>query len=661
MDYKEEITKLREILNYENIKYYIDDSPEIADFEYDALMRRLRELEALHPELISADSPTQKVGGAKSAKFSPVVHEIPMESLQDVFSYEELSAFDERVRSAVGETEYVVEKKIDGLSVALFFENGVFVRGATRGDGLVGEDVTENLNTIRDIPKKLKDTVTMVVRGEVYMPKSELMRLNAEREVTDKPPFANTRNAAAGSLRQLDPNITKTRGLSIFCFNIQKIENKIFSTHSESLEFLREQGLTISPFYKIMKTMDEAINEINIIDETRGDLPFDIDGAVVKVNSLSARKKLGSTSKFPRWAAAFKYPPEIKETKLLDIVINVGRTGVLTPNAVLEPVRLSGTLVSKATLHNLDNILAKDIRVFDTVRVRKAGEIIPEVIEVVLDKRPKDAKVFTMPEVCPVCGAPVSKDEEEAAQRCTGAECPAQQLRNIVHFASRDAMDIEGLGIAVVELLLNEGLIKTAADLYYLNRQDVETLPRMGKKSVSNLLENIEKSKENDLFRLLFGFGIRNIGQKAAKVLSRKFQSLDRIMEATLDELINIKDIGEITGMSLLDWLSSEQSKHLISRLKEAGVSMISKEEVKDERFLNLTFVLTGALPTYTREEATAIIESFGGKTSSSVSKKTSYVLAGEDAGSKLKKATDLGVQVINEEEFRKMIIQEEL
>ncbi len=660
MDTAGEIYELREKLNYHNLKYYVDDAPEIEDYEYDAMMRRLRELEQLHPELYSADSPTQKVGGLRASKFSPVVHDVPMESLQDVFSFDELSAFDTRVRSAVGDVLYVVEKKIDGLSVALHYQNGEFIKGATRGDGLVGEDVTENLKMVGDIPKKLKDPVSMVVRGEVYMPKAELLRINAERELEDKPPLANPRNAAAGSLRQLDPRIVKSRRLKIFCFNIQKIEDRAFSTHSESLQFLKEQGFPVSPSYKIAQTMDEVFPEIKRIDETRGELPFEIDGVVVKVDSLSARKTLGSTSKFPRWAAAFKFPPEIKETKLLDIAVNVGRTGVLTPNAVLSPVRLSGTTVSKATLHNRDNIIQKDIRIGDTVRVRKAGEIIPEILDVVLEKRPPDAKVFSMPETCPVCGAKVQKDPGEAAERCTGAECPAQQLRNIVHFAARDAMDIEGLGIAVVELLLNEDLIKSAADLYYLNAQDIAALPRMGEKSASNLLGQIENSKQNDLSRLLYGFGIRNVGQKAAKVLSRRFGSLSRLMEATLDELVGIKDIGEITASSLLSWLSSDQSQHLIGRLRDAGVSMVSKEEVRDNRFGGLTFVLTGTLPTYTRDEATEIIESFGGKTSSSVSKKTSYVLAGEDAGSKLRKAGELGVPVINEEEFRKMIIQEE-
>ena len=520
--------------------------------------------------------------------------------------------------------------------------------------------MTGNLLTIRDIPKKLDDPVTMVVRGEVYMPRAEFLRINAEREILDKPLMANPRNAAAGSLRQLDPNITKTRKLSIFCFNVQKIENRTFSTHSESLEYLKKQGFPISPSYKIAETMTEVFREIQNIEETRGALPFDTDGAVVKVNSLQARKTLGSTSKFPRWAAAFKFPPEIRETKLLDIAVNVGRTGVLTPNAVLEPVRLSGTTVSKATLHNRGNIQAKDIRIGDTVRVQKAGEIIPEVIGVVLEKRPPDARVFSMPEACPVCGAKVSSDPEEAAERCTGAECPAQQLRNIVHFASRDAMDIEGLGIAVVELLLNSRLIKTAADLYALNAQELEALPRMGKKSASNLIRNIEKSKQNDLSRLLFGFGIRHVGQKASKILARRFKSLNRLAEATLDELTGVPDIGEKTAESLVNWFSSVQSRHLIGKLNDAGVSMVSKEAVKDERFTGLTFVLTGALSGYTRDEASALIESFGGKTSSSVSKKTSYVLAGEDAGSKLRKAEELHIPVISEEEFRKMIIQEE-
>ncbi|MDP4109960.1 MAG: NAD-dependent DNA ligase LigA, partial [Bacillota bacterium] len=569
MDYREEISELRRKLEYHSRKYYIEDTPEIADYEFDGMMRRLSELEALHPELITPDSPTQRVGGAKSAAFSPVSFEVPMESLQDVFSFEELYAFYERVKSAAGDSGFVVEKKIDGLSVALFYENGRFVKGATRGDGLVGEDVTHNLNVISAIPKKLRDPVSMIVRGEVYMPKKELERINLEREVMDKPPMANTRNAAAGSLRQLDPKITKERNLSVFCFNIQKLEGRDFITHAETLEFLAEQGFPVSPYFRTVYNIEDAIKEINKVNDTRGELSFDIDGAVIKVNSLAARRTLGSTAKFPRWAVAYKFPPEIKETKLLDIVVNVGRTGVLTPNAVLEPVRLSGTTVSKATLHNRDNIIEKDFRVGDTVRVRKAGEIIPEILDVVMEKRPENTKPFKMPEICPVCGAKVEKDPDEAAERCTGAECPAQQLRNIVHFASRDAMDIEGLGIAVVELLLNEGLIKNAADVYYLGAQEIEALPRMGKKSAANLLNNIEKSKKNDLSRLIYGFGIRNIGQKAAKILARKFGNIDRLTEASIDELTEIRDIGAVTAESLISWLASDQSRHLIGRLRD--------------------------------------------------------------------------------------------
>ena len=656
MDVLQEITALRTQLRHHNEKYYNEDAPEIEDYEYDMMQRRLRELEEAHPEYADPDSPTQRVGGRASEKFAPVHHAYPLESLQDVFSFEELQEFFERVENAAGKAEYVVEYKIDGLSVALEYEDGVFVRGATRGDGVDGEDVTHNLRTIRDIPQKLEGAPPrLIVRGEVYMKRSVFDGLNAELELHEKPLLANPRNAAAGSLRQKDSRVAAQRRLSIFCFNIQNSDELPLASHTESLDYLKKLGFQVSPRYPVYSTPEEVRREIEQMGESRGELDFDIDGAVVKVNAFAQRQMLGSTAKFPRWAAAYKYPPEVKETLLHDIVISVGRTGVLTPNAVLEPVRLAGTTVSRATLHNRDFITGLDVRVGDTVRVRKAGEIIPEIIGVVTGKRPEGALPFTWPDVCPVCGAPVYADDEEAAIRCTGAACPAQLLRNLMHFASRDAMDIDGCGEAVLKALVEADLIHSAADLYYLTAEDVLKLDRKKEKSANNLIESIARSKSQDLSRLLFAFGIRHVGQKAGKVLSDHFGSLDAVLEASVEEMTEIRDIGQTTAESIAAWREQAQSKRLIARLRDAGVNLTGEKVAKSDKFAGLTFVLTGTLTQFTRQQATAIIESMGGKASGSVSKKTSYVVAGEAAGSKLAKAEQLGVPVLTEDEFRRM------
>ncbi|WP_087065917.1 NAD-dependent DNA ligase LigA [Intestinibacillus massiliensis] len=656
MDVLQEITALRTQLRHHNEKYYNEDAPEIEDYEYDMMQRRLRGLEEAHPEYADPDSPTQRVGGRASEKFAPVHHAYPLESLQDVFSFEELQEFFERVENAAGKAEYVVEYKIDGLSVALEYEDGVFVRGATRGDGVDGEDVTHNLRTIRDIPQKLEGAPPrLIVRGEVYMKRSVFDGLNAELELHEKPLLANPRNAAAGSLRQKDSRVAAQRRLSIFCFNIQNSDELPLASHTESLDYLKKLGFQVSPRYPVYSTPEEVRREIEQMGESRGELNFDIDGAVVKVNAFAQRQMLGSTAKFPRWAAAYKYPPEVKETLLHDIVISVGRTGVLTPNAVLEPVRLAGTTVSRATLHNRDFITGLDVRVGDTVRVRKAGEIIPEIVGVVTDKRPEGALPFTWPDVCPVCGAPVYADEEEAAIRCTGAACPAQLLRNLMHFASRDAMDIDGCGEAVLKALVEADLIHSAADLYYLTAEDVLKLDRKKEKSANNLIESIARSKSQDLSRLLFAFGIRHVGQKAGKVLSDHFGSLDAVLEASVEEMTEIRDIGQTTAESIAAWREQAQSKRLIARLRDAGVNFTGEKVAKSDKFAGLTFVLTGTLTQFTRQQATAIIESMGGKASGSVSKKTSYVVAGEAAGSKLAKAEQLGVPVLTEDEFRRM------
>ncbi len=657
MDIQQEIVSLREQLQYHNKKYYDEDAPEISDYDYDMMQRKLRALEAEHPEFADANSPTQRVGGVASEKFSKVTHVYPLESLQDVFSFEELADFYERVENVVNEAAYVVEYKIDGLSVALEYIDGVFVRGATRGDGQVGEDVTENLRTIPDIPKVLQDAPPhLVVRGEVYMPRTVFEALNAERELNEQPLLANPRNAAAGSLRQLDSKITAERRLSIFCFNIQNSDELAFTSHTESLDYLEKLGFPVSPCYSVFTDAAAVQAEIERMGETRGALDFDIDGAVVKVNNFSQRARLGSTSKFPKWAAAYKYPPEIKETLLTDIIISVGRTGVLTPNAVLEPVRLAGTTVSRATLHNRDFIRELDVRVGDTVRVRKAGEIIPEIIGVNLDKRPTNAQPYEMPEVCPVCGAPVYEDPDEAAIRCTGAECPAQLLRNLMHFASRDAMDIDGCGEGVLKMLIAAGLVKSAADLYQLKVQQIEPLERMGKKSAENLVASIVQSKTRDLSRLLFAFGIRHVGQKAGKILASHFGTLDALLEAPIEELTEIRDIGHTTAESIAVWRAQEQSKHLIEALRAAGVNFTGEQTVKGDQLAGQTIVATGSLTRFSRKEINDLIESLGGKASGSVSKKTSLVVAGENAGSKLKKAEELGIPVVDEQEFARMV-----
>lgn len=657
MDISQQIIALREQLQYHNRKYYDEDAPEISDYEYDMMQRKLRTLEAAHPEFADPNSPTQRVGGHASEKFSKVTHAYPLESLQDVFSFEELEDFYTRVQGIVEQPEYVVELKIDGLSVALEYRDGVFVRGATRGDGQIGEDVTENLMTIADIPHVLQDApVHLVVRGEVYMPRHVFHELNAELELQEKPLLANPRNAAAGSLRQKDSRITASRKLSIFCFNIQNSEELPIESHSQSLDYLKKLGFPVSPYYPLLSSPEEIRKEIERMGEMRGELDFDIDGAVVKVNSFAQRQLLGSTAKFPRWAAAYKYPPEIKQTLLRDIVISVGRTGVLTPNAVLEPVRLAGTTVSRATLHNRDFIRQLDVRVGDTVSVRKAGEIIPEIIEVLKEKRPADAVPFEMPTVCPVCGAPVFNDEEEAAIRCTGAECPAQLLRNLMHFASRDAMDIDGCGQAVLQALIDANKIRSAADLYYLTADDVMELERKKEKSANNLIASIERSKSQDLSRLLFAFGIRHVGQKAGKILSNHFGSLDALLAAPVEELTEIRDIGETTAESIVSWREQEQSRHLIERLRQAGVNFTGEKTAKSDQLAGKTIVATGSLQLYTRKEINDLIESLGGKASGSVSKKTSFVVAGENAGSKLQKANDLGIPVLSEEEFKRMI-----
>ena len=648
----QEILELRKELNQANFEYYVKDDPTMSDYDYDHKLRRLEELEGAHPELVTPDSPTQRVGGKALESFTQVTHRVPLESLQDVFDFDELRAFDQRVRGVEPKVSYSVEPKVDGLSVALEYQDGQFVRGATRGDGLVGEDVTENLKTVKSIPLSIPDIPgTLIVRGEVYMPKKVFHALNEEREKRGEALFANPRNAAAGSLRQLDPKIAAQRRLDIAVFNIQWAENEDFHSHTQGINYLADKGFKVIP-HVICSSIEEAVAQVQAIGEGRENYPFDIDGAVIKVDDLAQRQTLGSTAKFPRWAAAYKYPPEVKPSRLTDIVIQVGRTGVLTPKAVLEPVRLAGTTVTNATLHNQDFITEKDIRIGDTVLVRKAGEIIPEVLSVVMDKRPDDAVPYRFPEVCPECGAPVARDEDGAHIRCTGAECPAQLLRNLAHFASRDAMDIEGLGIAVVENLVKAGLVKTPGDLYFLHEEDVAELERMGKKSAQNLLSAIEKSKSQDLSRLLFAFGIRQVGQKAGKILAQRFGSLDNLQSATVEELTQVDDIGAITAQSIVDWFASPQSQHLIARLKEAGVNMQAEQKGEDQRFAGKTFVLTGTLDRFTRAEATKMIEDRGGKAAGSVSKKTTYVVAGEAAGSKLRKAQELGVPVLTQEEF---------
>ena len=660
MDFKTRAARLRDELNEHNYNYYVLDAPAISDFEYDKMLRELENLEAEHPELVTADSPTQRVGGKALDSFQQVTHRVPLQSLQDVFSPEELLDFDRRVRESADSPEYLLEPKVDGLSVALEYENGVFVRGATRGDGQVGEDVTENLRTIKSIPMKLENApASLIVRGEVYMPRKTFERLNEGRELRGEPLFANPRNAAAGSMRQLDPKIAAARGLDMVVFNIQYTDREPFETDSAGLDWLRKLRFKVID-YKLFEVMEDIQSAIFDLGDQRERYPFDIDGAVVKVNNLIQRDTLGETAKFPRWAAAYKYPPEQKESVVEDIVIQVGRTGVLTPKAVVAPVRLAGTTVTNATLHNQDFITEKDIRIGDTVIVQKAGEIIPEIVSVVKEKRPEGTSPYLLPAVCPVCGAAVARDEDGAHIRCTGAECPAQLLRNLTHFASRDAMDIEGLGPAVVEALVNAGMVKTPADLYRLDRDQVAKLERMGKKSADNLLAAIEKSKQNDLSKLLFAFGIRQVGQKAGKILAARFGSLEALAQASEEELTAIDDIGGITAKYLTQWFAAPQSQHLITALKEAGVNMDSQATPVGDELAGITFVLTGELSTCSRKEAGEKLEALGAKVSGSVSKKTGCVVAGEAAGSKLRKAQELGVPVLDEEQFLVLVGERE-
>ena len=650
MDYRQEMKELRDTLNAHGYRYYVLDEPTISDFEYDHMLRRLEDLEAEHPEEITPDSPTQRVGGQTLSEFQQVRHAVPLESLQDVFNDDEVCRFLEKV--PLDRAVYSVEPKVDGLSVALEYRDGVFVRGATRGDGQVGEDVTENLRTIRSIPMTLPEKLPrLIVRGEVYMARSVFEEINARREIEGKPLMANPRNAAAGSLRQLDPKIAAQRRLDIAVFNLQLAEGRTFTTHTETLDYLASQHFKVIPHKPLEKDSD-ILAEIAALGDSRDQFPFDIDGAVIKLDDLRDRETLGSTAKFPKWAIAYKYPPETKPTLLKNIVVQVGRTGVLTPKAELAPVRLAGTTVTFATLHNQDFITQKDVRIGDTVLVRKAGEIIPEIVEVVADKRPADAQPYFLPDTCPVCGAPVVRDEDGAALRCTGAECPAQLLRNLTHFASRNAMDIDGLGPAVMQNLIDSGLIHTAADLYALRPEQLEPLERMGKKSAQNAVDAIARSRENDLWRLVYALGIRQVGEKAAKLLAQHFRTMSALRAATEEELTSLDDVGPITAKYVSQWMQSPQSIDLLARLEAAGVNMSCKEEILDTRFAGMTFVLTGALEKFTRDEAGEMIEKRGGKAAGSVSKKTTYVVAGENAGSKLQKARDLNIPVLTEDEF---------
>ena len=656
MEAKERIQELTKLLSEANYRYYVLDDPQMLDFEYDRLLRELEELEKANPELVLPDSPTLRVGGEALSQFQKVEHPVPLMSLQDVFSLEELDEFLDKVLESDPETEFSVEPKIDGLSVALEYENGIFVRGATRGDGVVGEDVTENLKTVRSIPMTIENAPPrLIVRGEVYMPKKSFERLNETQEKEGKPLFANPRNAAAGSLRQLDSKITAKRGLDILIFNIQLAEGVSFATHGESLDYLRNLRFKVVPF-TILKDKKQINDYVMSINENREKLSCDIDGAVIKVNDLSRRERLGATAKFPRWAVAYKYPPEIKPTVVEDIVVQVGRTGVLTPKAVVRPVRLAGTTVTNATLHNQDFITERDIRIGDTVQIRKAGEIIPEILEVDFTKRPEGTVPYRLPAVCPVCGAPVARDEEGAFVRCTGAECPAQLSRNISHFVSRDAMDIEGFGSAIVDSLIEKGFVKSPADIYYLTLDEMKSLWQKGDTAAKKLLAAIEASKDQDLSRLIYALGIRQVGAKAGKVLASSFGTMDALMNASLEELTEVPDVGGITAENIVQWFSQEQSRHMIERLRDAGVNFESKRVISDARFAGMTFVLTGALSKFTREEATEKIELLGGKASGSVSRKTTYVVVGENAGSKERKARELGIPILSEDDFLEMI-----
>lgn len=651
---KEKIENLRATLRYHSDRYYNDDAPEIEDYEYDMMMRELKGLEEKYPEFDSADSPTKRVGGKADNSFASVEHTVRMESLQDAFSKEEIFDFDRKVKENVSDVHYVVEPKIDGLSVSLEYVNGEFFRGSTRGDGNVGEDVSGNLRVIHNIPLKLNHALPYIeVRGEVYMPKKSFDRLVDRQLINDEKPFKNPRNAAAGSLRQKDSKVAATRGLDIFVFNIQQIEGKELTSHKESLDYLKELGFNTIPYYERVDDIETAFEKVLQIGEKRGELEFDIDGAVIKVDDFSEREQLGSTEKFPKWAVAFKYPPEEKQTEILDIEITVGRTGKLTPTAVLSPVHLAGTTVSRATLHNQDFINEKGVNIGDIVTVRKAGDIIPEVL-CVNEKRSNGS--FVYPERCPSCNEKVVREEGESDIRCINPECPAQLLRNLIHYCSRDAMDIEGLGPSIIETFVNEGMIKTVTDIYRLDKEKIASLDGFQQTSANNIIESVENSKNNDLSKLIFALGIRHIGAKAAKLLSDEFKNIDNLMNASLEAISDIDGFGDIMAKSAFDFFQSESARELIADLKSFGVNTESKTVINDNRFEGMTFVLTGTLPTYKRSEASKIIESFGGKTSSSVSKKTSYVLSGESSGSKLDKANQLGIPVIDENEFNEMI-----
>ena len=658
---KERIEELRKKTEYYAKKYYDDDNPEITDFEYDMMMLELRTLESQNPEFITKDSLTQKVGGHVKEGFAKVEHEVPLQSLQDVFNFEEIEAFDERVKkvaseNGIDEVKYVVETKIDGLSSALEYKDGKLVRGATRGNGLVGEDVTENLKTIKTIPLELPEKINITVRGEVFISKKEFEKMNQEREENEEELFANARNAAAGSLRQLDSNITKKRPLDIYIFNVQKIEGKEFNSHFEELEYLEKLGFNVNPVRIPCSNIEEVKKAINKIGEDRENLTFGIDGAVVKVDNLKLRTILGTTSKVPKWAIAYKYPPEQKETILKDIEFQVGRTGVITPLAILEPVRVAGSLISKTTLHNEDFVKEKGLKIGDRVIIQKAGDVIPEIVRAVVEKRDGTEKEFVMPTHCPVCGAETVREEGESAVRCTGIECPAKLYRNLVHFVSREAMNIDGLGENIIGILLEKKMISNIADIYDLEFEDLASLKKNGKKFAQNLIDSINISKQNDLYRLITALGIRHVGVKAAKVLAKTYENMDNLANASIEDLSQVDEVGPIVANSINEFFSQEQTKDLLKRLKDAGVNMErQKEENEDDRFAGKTFVLTGSLEKYSREEASNIIEKFGGKTSSSVSKKTTYLLAGEDAGSKLTKAQSLGVQIISENEFEEM------
>ena len=658
---KKRIEELRKKTEYYAQKYYDDDNPEISDFEYDMLMVELRNLEKDFPEFISKDSLTQKVGGHVKEGFTKVTHEVPLQSLQDVFSIEEVKEFDERMKKQakendIEEIKYVVETKIDGLSAALEYKEGKFIRGATRGNGLIGEDVTENLKTVKTIPMEIKDKINITVRGEVFISKKDFEEMNQEREENEEELFANARNAAAGSLRQLNSKVTAERPLDIYIFNVQKIEGKEFNSHFEELEYLREQGFNVNPVLIPCKDIKEVEEAIKKIGEMRESLTYGIDGAVVKIDDLKFREILGTTAKVPRWAVAYKYPPEKKETKLKDIICQVGRTGVITPMAILEPVQVAGSTISKTTLHNEDFIKEKELKIGDTVVIQKAGDVIPEIVEVKKEKRTGEEKDFEMPKICPVCGAPAIREEGEAAIRCTGIECPAKLFRNLVHFVSREAMNIDGLGENILQQLLDKKLIENIADIYTLKLEDIASLKKNGKKFAQNLIDAIERSKENDLYHLITALGIRHVGSKAAKMLAKKYKTMEELSKANFEELQSMNDIGEVMANSIVEFFSQEQTKDLLDKLKQAGVNMNSLEENTDEKLEGKTFVITGSLEKFTRKEIEDLIEKHGGKASGTVSKKTDYLVAGENAGSKLKKAQELGIKIISEKEFEDII-----